>query len=215
MTKKFFLAIACILVIVSGCDSGVVRGSGRINTEERDIEPFDTLIVDRVYEVTVQQGGHPKAYITADHNITPVIITKVENKILRLDQLKGLQTKNPIKVKLVTPDIKEITHTSVANIFISLVDAKELTVNNKNVGPIIAKGQVGQLNLNVEGEGSAIFSELKARSVRVTSTGAARVDVFASDSVEANNYGQGTITVYGSPPSVKEENKGKGFIDIR
>lgn len=214
MIKHFFYLIL-LGALVSGCDAGVARGSGRIATLEQDLEPFDTILIDRVFEVTIQQGGQPKMYVTTDHNLNPLIVARVENRILRLDQLKGLETNNPIKVKLVTPDIKEVTHTSVSNIFINIIDAKELTVNNKHVGPIFARGKVGHLNLSVEGEGSTIFSELNARSVRVTSTGSARVDVFASESIEASNYGPGTITVSGSPKSVKEENKGTGHIDIK
>lgn len=212
---KHFIYLMLLGALISGCDAGVVRGSGRIATLEQDLEPFDTILIDRVFEVTVQQGGQYKMSVTTDHNLNPLIVARVENRILRLDQLKGLETNNPIKVKLVTPDVKEITHTSVSNIFINLVDAKELTVNNKHVGPIFARGKVGHLTLNVEGEGSTIFSDLNARTVRVTSTGSARVDVFASESIEARNYGPGTITVTGSPKTVKEENKGTGYIDIQ
>ncbi|MGE0267373.1 MAG: DUF2807 domain-containing protein [Candidatus Omnitrophota bacterium] len=212
---KFIIMLGVSLILTgNGCDSGVVRGSNRVASLERDLEPFDKILIDRVYEVTLQQGGKPKMTITADDNINPLIVARVENNILRLDQLRGLQTKNPIKIKLVTPEIREITHASTANLYISIVDQKTLTVNNKTVGPILAKGTVGHLTLNVEGEGSTIFSGLTAKSAQVTSTGSARIDVFAGESIDVTNYGPGTITVYGKPKTVKEQNKGKGFIDI-
>jgi len=214
MVKHFFY-LMLLGALISGCDAEVVRGSGQALTEERDVAPFDTVMVDQAFDVTVQQGGYPKIHITADHNLTKFIVAKVENRILRFEQTKKLQTKNPIQIKLVSPDIKEITHISTSNIYISIVDSQELTINNKNAGQVLASGQVGHLNLNIEGDGNTIFSQLKAKSVRVMSTGSARVDVFASESIEANNSGAGTVTVFGSPDSVTEENKGAGLITIK
>lgn len=213
--SKFTLILFISLVLAgNGCGSGIVRGSNRVTTIERELEAFDKILIDRVYEITLQQGGKSKMEITADDNINPLIVARIENKILHLDQLKGLQTKNPIKVKLFTPEIKEVTHASTATLYITIVDAPTLTVNNKTVGPVLAKGSVGHLTLNVEGEGSTIFSGLKTKSAQVTSTGSARIDVFAGESIDVSNYGPGTITVYGSPKTVKEQNKGKGFIHI-
>lgn len=212
---KQFIYLILLGALISGCDAGIVRGSGQIVTEERGLELFDTVLIDQLFDVTVQQGVQPKIYLTADHNLTKHIVARVENKILRLEKAKVLQSENPIQIKLVCPEIKEITHTSASNIYVSIVDSSELTVNNKNIGQVLASGQVGQLNLNVEGDGNTIFSQLKARSARVTLTGTARVDVFASESIEVSNYGSGTITITGSPKTVKEENKGTGFINIQ
>jgi hypothetical protein len=72
-------------VLVTGClASTVVRGSGRIATEQRTLPEFERLDVCSIGEVHVCQGEVQAVEIATDDNLLPLVETEVDDNRLRI-----------------------------------------------------------------------------------------------------------------------------------
>lgn len=208
---KIRLAILTLLV-ASACDSGVVTGNGRLARETRKLPPFQNLLINGDFTVTVQHGLPAKAELNVDENLLPEIHTTVANGILTLGAAKELRSKHALQIRLISPEISSVTHLGRGPLTLQLLDAKDFTLNNKNTGSVSAEGNAQELSINAEGSGTLDFSAVHARTAQILSTRDADIRATATTAVSIDNYGSGTVTIQGSPEQVQQQNHANGQI---
>lgn len=204
-----------IAVFAAGCDSGVVNGNGRTAQTVRDLPPFHTLVIEGDFSVLAQHGMPAKAELEADGNLLKEIQTHVANGILTLTSEKELNSKNPLRIRLISPTLHTLTHLGRGPVTIKLLDAATFTVNNKNTGSLSGIGNVRELNINAEGSGEIALDQLDAVTARITSTRSADIYATVTASVTAYNFGSRTISVEGSPRDIEQRNHADGQILIK
>jgi len=79
-------------------------------------------------------------------------------------------------------------------------------------GVVGAKGASRRLNVSLGGSGDLELAQLVARQVRAVLSGSGRIDVTATDSLEASLSGSGVIQYAGNPPHVTTSVTGSGTI---
>lgn len=203
------------IVLLAGCEPGVINGNGRLRQESRDLADFSVAVIHGDFAVTAQQGVPAKAELSADGNLLKHTTTIVRGEILTLDADKTLRSRHPLTVRLVSPALEGVTHVGRGPLTVKLVEAKSFIINVKNTGTVNGSGEAETLTIHSEGSGDVDLRDITAHNVLLTLTRDADIAVTATKHVTIDHYGSGTVTVYGSPTDVNNNNRGDGQVIIK
>src|SRR5678815_3299451 len=108
LLRGFALAIA--LIGLAGCDAvfgPVVRGSGVIKAETREVGTFTRVESSGSANVTIQIGEKQSVIVETDDNILQLIETAVSGEALRVSSHGRYSTHKGVKVTIVVPRLYE------------------------------------------------------------------------------------------------------------
>jgi len=193
--------------------SGIIEGSGKLASEERDLKAFDSLSLNVGAQVRIRPGAETKFRITADDNILPLISTESRGGKLRIDTDRGFSTSNEIRIEIEIPRLASAELNGSGSIDIRDVteDDVDLTINGS--GDIRAIGQASELSATINGSGRLLADDLKTEEASVNLSGSGSADIHASQLVRARVMGSGTVSYSGEPEEVHPSVLGSGSID--
>lgn len=219
------LVLALAVLVLAGCGTGLVVGSGKSTTEERQVSGFDRVELSFVGELNITQGDEEKLVITADDNIMPLITTEVSNGTLEIGSKSsiGVPTSSPIRFDLTVKNLRELqlSGAGAANVgklktdtlatrlsgagSVKLTDlaADTLQAMLSGTGSLEASGKVNKLTVVLSGLGGFNGKELQSSAAKVTISGLGGAEVAASESLDATVSGAGGVTYYGNPQVTK------------
>jgi hypothetical protein len=203
----FAIAIAAILGgcgtttndgthITSGSSPWVV-GSGKSITATRQLDAFHALSVDGPLDVTVSIGSTSSATIEADDNLIPLIGTQVADGKLTISLASGLQTTNPLKVRLTTANLDSLAQKGASTIDFEAVSASALSVDVDEASTLRAGGRATSLALTVGGASTADLRNVSTEVATVHLDSASTAYVKASSSVGGECISASTLLVSG------------------
>lgn len=212
---KFIPSLMIPLLLVSslGCQIGI-KGSGVSKTETRQLADFKSISNEAVGDVIVTIGDTQSVEVTIDDNLMPLLVTEVENGVLKIKTTGSFSTSLGLNVKVTVPSLESLRSSGVGNTKIEGLKSDRFSIVLSGVGGISAKGEVKTLDVEVSGVGSAELSELVAEDVTVTVSGVGGAVVHATNSVNASTSGVGGIEVLGNPGDKKETRTGIGSIEF-
>lgn len=229
--KKIIILIsllALILMTLSGCTINVVRGSGKLITNNRSVSGFDSLLFAGIGELIITQGASESLKIEAEDNIMPKIITKVEKGQLYIGferenwQDQVFPSKN-IVFNLTVKSLKSIELSGVGSIKTSAFKANDLAIKVGGAGGVKLQGldigtlsttlsgagnvelfgKAGRVEVALSGVGNFSCGDLQVSTAKVTVSGAGSATVWAVESLEINITGAGSVGYYGKPKLTK------------
>ena len=95
MTKKsLYIAVllGAVIMLISACDINVIRGTGDLITETREVSNFDSIELAGSGDVVVVQNGNETLSVETDDNVMRFVVTEVRNGTLHL----GLESESSI-----------------------------------------------------------------------------------------------------------------------
>lgn len=205
------LMISLLLVTSLGCQIGI-KGSGVAKTETRELADFKSISNEAVGDVVVTIGDSQSVEVTIDDNLMPLLVTEVENGVLKIKTTGSFSTSIGLSVKVTVPSLESLRSSGVGSVKVDGLKSENFSVVLSGVGGISAKGEVKTLDVEVSGVGSADLGELVAEDVTVTVSGVGGAVVHATNSVNASTSGVGGIEVRGNPGDRKEKKSGVGSI---
>jgi hypothetical protein len=223
ITKVFIITIISLSIL--RCDSNtstsitingwddfeVVKGNGKVVTEPRSISKFDQLTVSGSIEVNGIIGKETKLSITGDDNLIALIETKVENGSLVITSMKSYTTNHPIKIDLVTPEMRRINTKGSSDVKFSGLNATVMTVDSAGSSDIILSCEVGGLNVWAKGSAKIKAKDCKADKARVAISGSGKATVNVKTALRVDIKGSGKVLYHGNP-SLSKSIKGSGSI---
>ncbi|RYE22617.1 MAG: hypothetical protein EOP51_12755 [Sphingobacteriales bacterium] len=113
-TVYYLLAIIIIATAASSCKRKVVKGEGSMQTEERSVTPFTSVVIDMPLEAHIHVGngtGAPALQIKAQKNLLKEVKVEVTNGVLRLytEKLFHFSSDEDIIVEINMPQILALT----------------------------------------------------------------------------------------------------------
>lgn len=200
--KKLSLALISGLLLFSGCifpqRSTRIIGSGDMITQARRVSGFNSIQLNGIGTLYIEQGNGESLEITAEDNIIEYLESNVVGNNLRLEESNFVN---------VDPT-KEIIYR------LSVKDLEKLEVNGLgelHIGPL----ETPRLNFKISGSGDADFMDLQADSlmleisglgnVKVTGNVASqRVDLSGAGHYDAQNLlsGEAKINISGTGKAV-------------
>jgi hypothetical protein len=241
MKSKKYTTIWMVFLIIStmslqSCvwDANAIRGNGNVTTEVSDVDSFDAIKASGMFKVILVKGDKPGVKVETDENLQQYVKIDVRNSTLRVGMTQG-QTYNPTRMEVyitTSGDLKELDlsgATSISADHVLLGDNLDIDVSG--AGDINLELNVGRLSTKVSGAGSIKLKgnadhhqirlsgaasmkcmDLKTTSTDVNLSGAGSANVYATETLEANISGVGSIKYGGNPQKTNFSKSGLGSI---
>ncbi len=234
--SKFITALIASLLLVScNFDFGGfgVRGNGDVETVERMLnEDFSEIRVSRGMDVYLTQSDDVSLTVEADENLHDIIVTEVENGVLRITTKENISYSKAKKVMLSFKDISKITATSGSDVYstnIITADNLELSTTSGSDMELDVNAQVVDCSstsgsdLRVSGTTNKLFAsatsgsdikagDLKAKISEATATSGADITVNTSQELYAKATSGADIKYYGNPEKVTKKDGVSGSV---
>jgi hypothetical protein len=233
------IAILFIATIFTSCSVDMfnrVNGNRNVVTEVRKTSnKFKGIKVSTGIDLYVTQGSKNKVTVEADENLQDIIITEVEDGILKvyseksiwkakarevhvtikdLTLLKATSSSDVYGKGIIKTDEISITATSGADIRIT-VDATSVETSSTSGSDIRIAGTTINHASSATSGASIEAYELESENVLVKVTSGADINIYASEKLDANANSGGDIDFKGNPKSVTKKSSSGGDISKR
>lgn len=210
--RRSFILVLMALVLAS-CT--ITRGSGVTASEGRGITGFDHIEVSGSATVDITIGPTWAVEVEADDNILPLITTKVTGSTLDIGTKSGTSflTSNPVRVSITMPAVAGVEISGSGDVTANEIgDTQSLTVDISGSGKVTMAGVADQLDVSVDGSGSFDGRRFQVVAAVVSITGSGSIVVWATDRLDANISGSGSIRYVGTPGQLTTDVSGSGSI---
>lgn len=237
MCKKRLLLVLLLLVTVltvTACSTRIVRGSGDLITETRQVSNFDSIVLNGSGDVIITQGGSESLTIETDDNVMGHVTAEVEGRTLKLgfkpgvniisytrlvfnvgvDDLTGLSISGSgdIESDMLETDRLDAKISGSGDIQIADLTTGEVNAEISGSGEIDLVGDIAAQDVRISGSGNYLAGDVCSGSVRVSISGSGDATVCATETLDANISGSGSVNYYGRP-SVNSSSSGSGDIN--
>ncbi len=217
----------------------IVKGSGNIITEERDVSGFDRVAVSGAGRVIVAQGNEESLAVEIDDNLMQYIETRVRGGTLELGFTDEMEHKNIVpsgsiifrlsvidltaidisgaasfEIQELDTDRLEMVLSGAGDVKINSLTAADLVVTVSGAGNIDLAGQVETQEIALTGLGNYNASDLESQEATVRISGAGSATVWARDTLDVMIGGAGDVNYFGNP-TVTQNISGVGKITNR
>ncbi|MFN2280658.1 MAG: head GIN domain-containing protein [Anaerolineales bacterium] len=247
LTKVVFLAVV-IAVISTACvvpaRLRVIRGSGDVIVEDRDVSGFDRISISGAGKIILTQGDRESLTIETDDNLMEYIETRVVGDTLEIDftdeivlspggrdvlepsdgfifrisviDLEAIKVSGAADIQTgkLKTDRLVITFSGAGDISINDLNADTLEVYISGAGNVDLAGKVLYQYVTLSGVGRYAGFGLESQEASVTISGVGGADVWATETLDVVISGAGDVEYYGDP-SVHPEISGLGRLNGR
>jgi hypothetical protein len=215
MPLKFSLLLV-VLLVLSACDGWssnctdscttvndggpMVVGSGNLKTETRPVGKFSAIEASSAVKVVIEGTGTESLSVTVDDNVLPLLTSEVRGDTLFLAPAKGKSFQGKIPVYRITVgDLRQIDVKGSSTVDASKLDSSALGVSASGSSALHLAGRTDDFTLSISGSSSVDAAQLKAKQAKVVLNGSAEATVNASDALDAQISGSGSLRYIGSP----------------
>ncbi len=242
MKKRYFFVLTLLILTslsLSACRLpfiNIVRGSGNVITESREVGGFDEVRLDGAGRLVITQGETESLEIEAEDNLLPELTSDVSGGTLVLGYQDKFWRKSVIPTKeilytLIVTDLSAITFNGAAGLEMETLETSSLaiTINGagqitiedltadsvsvmiKGTGSVSLSGEVFSQNIDIDGAANVRNGDLQTSMTSIEVNGLGNATVWATESLDVTINGGGTLSYYGSP-SVTQDINGAGDI---
>jgi hypothetical protein len=166
---------------------GIVRGSGQVVREEREIGNVSQVELQSFGRVHIELGERSSLHIEAEDNLLPYIQTEVREGRLAIKHKRGARLVNtePMHYYVTVRELDAITVTGAGSVEVSSVQTGRLAVKLTGAGNVqIASLQAETLDLTISGAGGLSIEGGEVREQDIVISGAGDYRARAMDSRE-------------------------------
>lgn len=193
--------------------SNVVRGSGKIVTDKRNLSAFDKLSINVTADIEYIASNSYQLELTADDNIAAVITSTISGNTLSIDTNRSFSTQSTFRIKIYgTASLHSLLVDGSADVNLQGISSDLLEINLDGTGDISAKGTVKKLIIKIDGSGDVNTKALQADNVSINVDGTADVTVTVNKMLDVAIDGVSDVTYYGHPASINKTIDGVGEV---
>lgn len=194
--------VGCVQVNNGG---PTIQGSGNIKTETRNVGDFGAIRLTSPAKVIITGAAANSVTVTADDNLLPLFISEVKDGTLSLSYAKdkSFQTKNFPVYHVGVANLRELQVAGSGDVKTSKLDSNTLSVVVTGSSDVSLAGRAEDLTVSASGSSSINAGELRAKTAKVVVRGSSDVTVNASDTLDAQVNGSGSLIYLGTPKLTK------------
>ncbi|QTD39255.1 DUF2807 domain-containing protein [Polaribacter batillariae] len=210
-----------------------VNGNRNVVTEERKVnENFSGIKVSTGIDLYITQGNTNEVTIEADENLHDIIITEVNDGILKIYSEKNIWRAKAKKAHVTIKNLNLLKATSGSHVYgKGVIETQEMSIAATSGAGInleietqsVETAATSGAKINIAGtttnhassatSGSSIDAyDLKSANVIVKATSGAGINIFATDKIEAKATSGGDIDFKGNPQKVIKKSSSGGSI---
>ena len=234
---KFLIATLLSLTLFS-CNFDLnlnpgVKGNGNVESMDRHVkESFTSIKATEGLDVYLTQGNEESITVEADENLHDLILTDIEDGVLKIHTSKNIGRASSKKVMVTFKEVSGITSTSGSDVFsTNTINADHLELKSTSGSDmkldvstenLICKSTSGS-DMKLSGKTEKLTAEatsgsdikagnLIAESSQVKATSGADITVNTSKELTASASSGGDIKYYGNPEKIDKNNSSSGSI---
>jgi len=210
-----------------------IDGNREVITEERTISnDFNEIKISQGLDLYITQSNNVNLSVEADANLHDLIMTDVENNILRIYSTQNIRSASSKKIRLNLKDISVIKATSGSDVYSTntievdklelnttsgsdiTLDVKTLTLycNSTSGSDIKISGTTKALTASATSGSDIDASYLLAETSDVKATSGADIFVNTTKALTAKATSGGDIKYYGNPEKVEKTDTSAGSV---
>jgi hypothetical protein len=220
-----FLPILLTLLLCS-CTVGIantaVQGSGKIASEDRQVQGMRGVILATTGDLTITLGDQEALRIEAEDNLLPYLQTQVRNGTLTIGTKPNtnLRPTQPIHYYLAVKGLEALSVTSNGNIAAPVLRADRFTAEISSNGDIrlaglyanslqvrisssgdleINEGEVSQQSITISSSGQYKAGGVRSQTADVRLSSSGNATIWVTGSLNAQLSSSGNVNYYGRP----------------
>ncbi len=240
--KTISLKLTIILftaIFISSCGIDMfnrIDGNRNVLTKKRGLsDEFTAVKVSTGIDLYITQGDRTSLTVEADENLHDIIITEVDNGLLKIYSEKNIWRAKARKVYLTVTTLEELTATSGSDVYtentitandfkVSVSSGADARINIQAESVTSSASSGSDLKITGESEyhmskatsGSSINAfGLESQNVTVKASSGADINIFASESIDAKASSGGDIDYRGNPKKINKKSSSGGSISKR
>ena len=222
MNKRAILALIVIALLLSACGGlNIIRGSGDVITESRNVRDFDRVTLSGSGDVIITQGDDESLTVETDDNIMQYVTTEVRGGTLYLGFERGVSLVSATRLQfdLHVKDLVGVKISGSGNIISESLDtgrldidvsgsgdvevdsltAQDVEVKISGSGDIELAGEVTGQDITISGSGKYRAGNLRSERGKMTISGSGDATVWTTEAFDSRISGSGSVKYYGKP----------------
>ncbi|BDI30133.1 hypothetical protein CCAX7_21840 [Capsulimonas corticalis] len=181
-------------------------------TVQRKCDSFDAIDVSGSVDVDVACQKQQSVSVSGDSNLLPMVHTEVRDHTLYIRTDGSYSTNNPIKVMIAAPDISQITTSGSSDVNVADINNDAFKIDSSGSGEITLAGTTNTLDLACSGSCDIQADALKSSNTTIHISGSGNASVSATQSLNAQVSGSGSVTYSGHPSQTQSNISGSGSV---
>ncbi len=207
-----FFTFGALISFLPACDLVGVRGNRHIVTDQRPITEFSEIHVNGGAFKIEWQSGPPSLSVTTDENLLPYIDSRKLDNRLELRTRERIRPSHGVKVTVSSPMRLGAKLSGASDLSVHALSGSKFFFESTGATDVTLDGTVDKLLADMTGASDLKAGDLQAKTVEVSTTGAASASVRASDTLRVAITGAGDVTYSGNPKTLEKHITGAGSI---
>lgn len=203
---KHVMASGCVNCFqVNNGDGPLIKGSGHVASETRSVANFTSIALDAPADLVITRGGAQSLTVTGEDNLLPFFTSEVKDGTLYLAVAKGKSIQGstlPVYRATVT-DLRDVRLRGSGDIKAENLDGAALSATIVGSGDMHLAGRTDDFTLLLKGSGDVDAAKLQAKAAKVIMSGSGDATVNASDILDVQLQGSGSLHYVGAPKLTK------------
>jgi hypothetical protein len=192
-----------------------INGSGNIIKSEIDVNDFNIVEVSGEGILIIEQGDAEGLIIKTDDNLLEYVKVSISEKKLEIENMVDdgydLVPTEAIYYYLNIKDIIELKLPGVVTVECDSLRTSSLNLDMSGVVDVGLSGEIGILNISVDGVGTLNGRDFSSTECSISGTGNANIIISVSEILDIDFKGIGSIKYIGDPEVKKDVGK---LVDV-
>ncbi len=228
------LIVLALILTLTACTKNVLKGSGKIITEERSVGAFTEIENSGPFRIMVQQAAVRSVTMTGEDNVLPEITTTVQNGRLKIyyERDNTRPKHRTVVISISCPEITGLHDNASGNIestgewnhedlFLNISGSGEirwqgnmddLSTNISGSGKILLNGETTNADHTISGSGLLYGYEMESKIVKANISGSGNIELRSTESLQCTISGSGNIYYKGEPSVFSQTVSGTGKV---
>jgi len=225
------LLLPGLLLISSSCDTGI-SGNGNVAERTEEVGAFSRVVISGNFDVYLRQGDTPELRFEMDENLLDIIEVRESGRTLTVGSTVNIIRAKKKSVYLTVKELEKLDLSGAVDLegngtittgSLSLfssgavkidleLQADRIRLDLSGASDCNLQGKTGELEVSLTGAGDLNAIDLIARDVRLDLSGAGHGRVFASEKLDVEISGVGSVRYRGDPAHINKNISGLGSI---
>ena len=238
-TTKKLLALLFVSVLMSSCNVNMfnrVNGNRNVVTADRSTsQKFTKIKVSTGLDLYLSQGTKNKVTLEADENLHDIIITEVNDGVLKIYSEKNIWQAKARKVYVTVKNLEGLTATSGSDVYTEDVlkvetikvsatsgadirialDADTVETSATSGSDIRISGTANNHKSRANSGASIEAYKLISKNATVNVSSGADINIYASESINAKASSGGDIDFKGNPREINKKSSSGGSVSAK
>jgi len=214
-----------------------IKGNAKVETITRNLSGYEKISVSGNFDIVLIKGKEGELTITIEENLKEYLVTKIKNDklIIRWNEKYNVRSTKTVQITVPFNDIKEVNLSGSGSIVNrDKINASDFEINLAGSGNINLSLSSQDVDCSMAGSGvvkligtaesfecskagSGVFMGYNfiCKNINISSAGSGDAEISATDYLEADTAGSGSIYYKGNPKKDRLRVAGSGSIKMK